>query len=628
MCPREASTGLRSLRSEDIDATHSSAHFSRRAPAVAAFVPKPACHSCRLLQQWICVFPFPRAVRYFEVYFGSYRPEKLLKAPDMDQKKLQLVEIAGADAVSDAPAVLESFAKDRSCAPPIRPRYVVWPQEAAQVQALVRWANRTATPLVPVSSGPPRSYGDTVPSVAEAVIVNLERMKAILKIDRRNRIVAVEPGVTYAELEPALAGQGLRIARPLLPRANKSVVASLLERQPTTIPRLNYSLPEPLRVCGVVWGTGDLAFTGEAGLGPLSLEAQWNAGLAQVNQQGPLLTDLMRLLTGAQGTMGIVVWASIKCQLLPSVRREFLAAAPRIEELAGFCRELERLKLGDEVLMLNRARLAAASVESSLGKADSVACSVTQAAGRAAESRELSLGRPDMRAPVGVAAELAAASPELSLGKPDMWAAVGVTAGLAAASAELSLGKPDLPPWSVLIGAAGSALYPEEKLGQQEKELHALAHEFGLQLDTASPEVAALLTACSVQTPSQHDIFFLSTLDRVPEFAGTVLGMASQLGYSPDRIGIYVQPQHQGVSQHVEFTIPYDAPDKRDTALAENLFTAASESLTAKGAYFSRPYGPWADLVYSRDATATRILRDVKQIVDPNHILNPGKLCF
>jgi FAD/FMN-containing dehydrogenase len=357
--------------------------------------------------------------------------------------------------------------------------------------------------------------------------------------------------VTYAELEPALAAQGLRIPRPLLPRANKSVIASLLERQPTTIPRLNYSLPEPLRVCGVVWGTGDVSFTGEAGMGPLSLEAQWNAGLAQVNQQGPLSTDLMRLLTGAQGTMGIVVWASIKCQLLPAARKRFVVSAPRMEELVEFCRKVERLKLGDEALMLNNVRLGAA-----------------------------------MNRPAG-----------------------------------------DFPSWSVLLGACGAALYPQEKLDLQEKELRGVATEFGLHLNIAETQTAALLDGFSQPSP-RYDLFFLCTLDAVPGFVESMFGLARELGYGADRIGVYVQPQHQGVSQHVEFGIPYDATDSRDRAAAERLFTAASEKLIAQGAYFSRPYGHWADLVYSRDATATRVLRTVKRIVDPNNVMNPGKLCF
>ena len=137
-----------------------------------------------------------------------------------------------------------------------------------------------------------------------------------------------------------------------------------------------------------------------------------------------------------------------------------------------------------------------------------------------------------------------------------------------------------------------------------------------------------MLTGCPPPVEHRHQVFFLTMLDAVPGYVESVLGLAGQMGYAPDRIGVYIQPQHQGVSQHVEFAIPYKPGDAKDGALARNLFTAASESLLAKGAYFSRPYGPWAELVYGRDATATRVLRTVKQIVDPNHIMNPGKLCF
>jgi hypothetical protein len=469
----------------------------------------------------------------------------------MKNKTQLLAAIVGEDNVSDATDELETYAKDRSCAPRIPPRFIARPKDSSQVQALVKWANREAVPLIPVSSGPPHSNGDTVPSVAEAVIVDLSRMKAIRRIDRRNRIAIIEPGVTYAQLEPALAEQGLRIPRPLLPRPNKSVIAGLLERQPTTIPRLNYSLPEPLRVCGVVWGTGDVSFTGEAGMGPLSLEAQWSAGLSQVNQQGPLSTDLMRLLTGAQGTMGIVVWASVKCQLLPGAKKRFTVSAPRIEDLIEFCRKIERLKLGDEVFILNSARLGAA------------------------------MGRPE--------------------------------AGL--------------PRWTVLLGASGTALYPEEKLDLQEKELRAAAADFGLKLEPAEAREAALLDGFAEPT-SQHEIFFLTTLDDAPKYIETMFGLGREFGSGADRIGVYIQPQHQGVSQHVEFTIPFDASNRKEAVTAARLFLEVSEELVAQGAYFSRPYGPWADLVYSRDATATRVLHTVKQIVDPNRIMNPGKLCF
>ena len=80
-----------------------------------------------------------------------------------------------------------------------------------------RWSRgptRPGTPLVPVSSGAPHFYGDTVPSVPGAVMVDLSRMDKIIKVDARNRIAVIEPGVTYGQLQPALAkaGAGARAA--------------------------------------------------------------------------------------------------------------------------------------------------------------------------------------------------------------------------------------------------------------------------------------------------------------------------------------------------------------------------------------------------------------------------------
>ena len=464
----------------------------------------------------------------------------------------ELASIVGGKNLVDAPDALEQFATDRGGAMKIVPRCIVRPAKAEQVQELVQWANTNNTPLIPVSSGPPHFSGGVFPSVAEAVIVDLSLMNRILKIDRRNRMVVVEPGVTYAQLDAALAKEGLRIPRPLMPRPSKSVLASLLERQPTTNPRLNYSLPEPLRVCGVVWGTGDISFTGEAGMGPLSLESQWKVGLAQVNQQGPMSTDLMRLLTGAQGTMGIVIWASIKCQLLPAASKRFIVSASKLTDLVEFSRKIERLKLGDEIVMLNRTRLANL------------------------------LDRPAEK----------------------------------------------VPQWSILIGATGAAFYPQEKVDLQEKELRDAANEFKLSLQPADPDISTLLDANAPQSTSRHDVFFLCTLDTVPTHVQNMMKIAEQLGYSPDRLGIYIQPQHQGVSQHVEFTIPFDPENHKDAELANELYTVASESMISNGAYFSRPYGPWAEMVYTRDATAVRVLKTVKKIVDPNNVMNPGKLCF
>ena len=185
-----------------------------------------------------------------------------------------LAAIVGAEHVLDDAASVAAYAADKSFVPHLAPWAIVRPGSAEEVQRVVAWANEIGTPLVPVSSGPPHFHGDTVPSAPGAVVVELTCMKQILRVDRRNRMAVIEPGVTYPELQAALAEEGMCVTPPLLPRADKSVVGSLLERQPTLIPRYNFQLPEPLRSCGVVWGSGQTMFTGEAGAGPESLEAQ------------------------------------------------------------------------------------------------------------------------------------------------------------------------------------------------------------------------------------------------------------------------------------------------------------------------------------------------------------------
>ena len=234
--------------------------------------------------------------------------------------KKDLIGLVGEGNVLDDPVITEAYARDESFVLSIKPRLVVRPANEAEVQALVAWANQTGTALVPVSSGAPHFYGDTVPSVPGAVMVDLSRMNKILRVDRRNRMVVIEPGVTYAQLQAELAKEGMRVTPPLYPRANKSVIGSLLERQPTLITRYNYSIPEPLRNCGVIWGSGQRFFTGDAGWGPADLEAQWSSGGRQVDPKGPAQTDFYRLLTGAQGSYGIVTWASVKCELSPIPR--------------------------------------------------------------------------------------------------------------------------------------------------------------------------------------------------------------------------------------------------------------------------------------------------------------------
>ena len=479
-----------------------------------------------------------------------------------------LAALVGRDNVAADPASLEEYAQDESFAPRLTPWAVVRPGSAEEVQQVVAWANEMATPLVPVSSGGPHFHGDTVPSLPGAVMLDLRRLDRILRVDRRNRMCVIEPGVTYPQLQAALAVQGMRITPPLCPRASKSVVASLLERQPTLIPRYNFHLPEPLRSCGVVWGNGDVMFTGEAGTGPLSLEAQWQAGGVQADPKGPGQTDFFRLLTGAQGTMGVVTWAAVKCELVPAAHEYLFAAAAELDELVAVTYRLDRVRLGDEVLITNDVYLAR----------------LLKAAGASVD--------------------------------PDA-----------------------LPRWTLILGLGGREHFADARVEVQKKDALALAGEFGLTLQRSVPgaatdDIAAALAGCC-DTPWKlaaegacADVFFVSTLEETPAFVEIAHIVTDGHGYAAEDVGVYVQPQHQGVTHHVEFSLPYDPSDPATTRDMKDLADDLAANLMAAGAYFSRPYGPWAQPVYNRDAAARDALRKVKAIFDPAGVMNPGKLCF
>jgi len=482
-----------------------------------------------------------------------------------------LMEMIGKQKVIKERKILNSYSHDNSFTLPMRPRLVVQPRNADDVQKIVTWANQTKTPLVPVSSGEPHFRGDTVPSVPEAVIVDLRRMDKIIRIDRRNRMVLIEPGVTYAQLQPALAEEGLRLSTPLLPRQSKSVIASLLEREPTLVPKYNHTLPEPLRCLEIVWGNGEILRTGDAGGYYPTLEQQWEMGLAQVFSGGPGQVDYYRLVSGAQGSIGIVTWASVKCEVLPKVHRFFFIPADNLKGLIECAYRLLKVRLGDEFLVLNSANLAAILNRNADG---------------------------------------------------------------------IQALKNKLPPWVIIMGIAGRDLFPEGKVDFQEKDTRDIVQQFGLELLPAVSGIGGGQVMSTILNPSPstywkltykgacQDIFFMSTLDKIPEFVNTVFAAANALRYPVSDIGIYLQPQHQGTACHCEFNLPYDSGNKIEIGNVRELLETCSEALIKQGAYFSRPYGIWADMVYNRDAGNKEMIRTIKGIFDPNNILNPGKLCF
>jgi FAD/FMN-containing dehydrogenase len=103
----------------------------------------------------------------------------------------------------------------------------------AELGAIIQHANETGLCLTVTSStGEHRKGGIT--NQGEHILIDLTHWKKIDLIDRRNRVCRVEPGVTYSELQAALSAHGMTIPIPLSPRDGKSVLAAVMDREPST----------------------------------------------------------------------------------------------------------------------------------------------------------------------------------------------------------------------------------------------------------------------------------------------------------------------------------------------------------------------------------------------------------
>lgn len=480
----------------------------------------------------------------------------------------ELTKIVGSKNVFSNADVLEDYAKDLSFVTHIRPRCIVKPQNAEEVQEIVKWANKTLTSLVAVSSGPPHFRGDTIPSMGGTVIVDLSRMKKIVRIDLKNRVAMVEPGVTFAELQPELKKAGLSAYLPLCPRSSKSVIGSMLEREPITMPVHHWDSIDPLLCEEIIFGTGDKLRSGEAA-GPDTIEEQWKIGKAQMVPFGLGQFDETRLISGAQGTIGIITWATLKCRPSSTLSKTFLIPSETLEPLVELSYQLIRIRLGEYCFILNDLNLAS----------------------------------------------LVSRNPE-----------------------EIKRLRETLPRWIMVVGMEGSGELPEEKVSYQEADLKDIIVRTGKLIPTSAisdvnaEDVSSLLSQASAEPYWKmrykggcHEIFFLTTLDKTPGFIDKMANLSQFRRILPSDIGIYIQPIVQGTSCHLEFDVFYD-PDEADKI--KRLVTEGSEDMANMGAFFSRPYGEWAKIAYSRAMETTIVQRKMKKIFDPNNILNPGKLCF
>jgi D-lactate dehydrogenase (cytochrome) len=214
------------------------------------------------------------------------------------------------------------------------PDVVVWPENTAEIVGIVRLCAAARVPIVPHGAG--TSLEGHVSAPRGGVCVDLTRMTRIVAVRAEDADCTVEPGVTREQLNAYLRDTGLFF--PVDPGANATLGGMVATRASGTTTLRYGSMWQNVLALQVVLADGRVVRLG-------TRARKSSAGY-----------DLVRLLTGSEGTLGIV--SEITLRLYPQPEQVAAAvcsfgtlrgAVDAVQELAMANAGLARMEFLDEV---------------------------------------------------------------------------------------------------------------------------------------------------------------------------------------------------------------------------------------------------------------------------------------
>lgn len=195
------------------------------------------------------------------------------------------------------------------------PQAVVFPTNKEQVQSLIKLCNQYKTNLVARGRGT-NTTGASVPT-AGGIVVSFERMNRIIDIRAGDRVAIVEPGVLNGDLQTALKPFGLFWPPDPTSAAYSSIGGNLACNAggPRAV-KYGASRDNVLAVSAI---TGD---------------GEWIQCGAAVTKSASGY-DLSRLLIGSEGTLALIVEASLKLTAMPAQRQIMRALYRDVQSAAN-----------------------------------------------------------------------------------------------------------------------------------------------------------------------------------------------------------------------------------------------------------------------------------------------------
>ena len=185
-----------------------------------------------------------------------------------------------------------------------RPRAVVFPSSTEETAAVMRELARAKVPFTPRGAGTGLSGGAL--ALNSGVVIEMARMRRILRIDEENRLAVVQPGVVNLHVSRAVAGRGLYYVPDPSSQPSCTIGGNIAESA-GGIHCLKYgTTTDHVIGCRVVLAGGEVVDLGGAG----------------VETPG---YDLLGTFIGSEGTFGIATEATLRLSRIPPAVRTLLA---------------------------------------------------------------------------------------------------------------------------------------------------------------------------------------------------------------------------------------------------------------------------------------------------------------
>jgi len=231
----------------------------------------------------------------------------LARRPQLLAGLRRLVDEAGI--IAD-PIALRAYESDGLTAYRQPPMIAVLPKTTAEVAAVLRFCQQEGVKVVPRGAGTSLS-GGALP-LADGIILGLGRFNRILEIDYDNRCAVVQPGVPNLAISHAVAERGFYYAPDPSSQIACSIGGNIAENS-GGVHCLKYGL-----TTNNVLGLEVVLMNGEIlRIGGKHLDAHGY--------------DLMGILTGSEGLLGVVTEVTVRLLRKPETARALLAGFPSAE---------------------------------------------------------------------------------------------------------------------------------------------------------------------------------------------------------------------------------------------------------------------------------------------------------